>query len=90
MLLGESMPSQLTTEYLSSKYGDTVVPLEINSPKKTLVKLGDYLQVKQLQHPRAAALHVLDDAGADGWGKTNPPVPSRDGIVPRIMLTCAP
>lgn len=49
VLLGESMPSQLTTEYLSSKYGDTVVPLEINSPKKTLVKLGDYLQVKQLQ-----------------------------------------
>ena len=71
MLLGESMPSQLTTEYLSSKYGDTVVPLEINSPKKTLVKLRDYLQVIQLRHPRAAALHVLDDAGAmEGGGKT--------------------
>lgn len=43
ILLGEAMPSQLTVEFLAAKYGDKVLPLEINSPKQTNVRLADWL-----------------------------------------------
>ena len=43
ILLGEEMPAQLTVEYLAATYADKVVPLEINSPKQTSVRLADWL-----------------------------------------------
>eukprot|EP00121_Abeoforma_whisleri_P000556 Awhi_evm1s485 len=49
VLLNEqsSIPSQLTTDYLLEKYGDKVVPLEINSSKSKSVQLKKFLKFEK-------------------------------------------